>query len=255
MLRSSDGSDERDVRARLRALVDGREHGDDPGDEHGGMDGTDAEPVAPSGVVAAVGAGRALLLVALVAVVAAAWLTWHSQGADLAPRVIPAAVPAPSASAGAAGSPDAPPPLVVQVLGAVREPGVFRLPNGARVQDALRAAGGLRPGRSTGGLNLARRLVDGEQVVVGRRNPAAQVPNAGGGAGTSPPGAPLDLNTADQPMLETLPGVGPVTAAAILAYRTEHGRFTTIDQLQEVDGIGPVTYQRLAPLLVVDGHR
>jgi competence protein ComEA len=142
---------------------------------------------------------------------------------------------------------------VVQVVGAVRRPGVVRLPSGARVVDALAAAGGVRPGASAGLLNLARRVVDGEQIVVGAT--AAGPSPSGGSDGTSSGGPParIDLNAADLAALDTLPGVGPVTAQHILDWRKAHGRFASVEQLREVDGIGARTYARLAPLLQVDG--
>ena len=142
------------------------------------------------------------------------------------------------------------PEVTVDVAGKVRDPGIVVLPAGSRVIDALEAAGGARSSVDLSVLNLARPLVDGEQVLVGA--PAA-VTAPGAPAGV-PGGAatPLvDLNTADQALLETLPGVGPVTAAAILAWRTEHGRFTVVEELLEVDGIGPATLEDLAPLVQV----
>lgn len=153
--------------------------------------------------------------------------------------------------------------VVVDVAGEVRRPGVVELPAGSRVVDALEAAGGVRGGVDLSGLNLARVLVDGEQVLVGAPGtapgqPAGTVPRAVPGAvpGTTPPGATapaalVDLNTADQATLESLPDVGPVTAQAILAWRTEHGGFTAVQELLEVDGIGPATLETLAPLVTV----
>jgi len=140
--------------------------------------------------------------------------------------------------------------IVVHVLGGVRHPGLVRLPDSSRVQDAIDAAGGLTHQADPDELNLAQRLSDGQQVLIGTaRHPAGEVreqPGAGGGTGTASKGA-LDLNRASQSQLEELPEVGPVTAQAILAWRQEHGRFTRIEELQEVDGIGPKTYAQLAP--------
>ena len=135
---------------------------------------------------------------------------------------------------------------MVQVIGQVRRPGLVRLPPGSRVADALRLAGGLVRGGSSGGLNLARPVVDGEQIVVGPDVPVASAPGPGGSAGS---GADLvvDLNTATAEDLDSLPGVGPVTAAKILDWRTAHGRFATVDQLREVAGIGAKTFERLKP--------
>ncbi|MFI6623869.1 helix-hairpin-helix domain-containing protein [Streptomyces sp. NPDC050528] len=149
--------------------------------------------------------------------------------------------------------------IVVDVSGKVREPGVHRLPAGSRVTDALRAAGGVRPGTSTEGLNRARFLVDGEQIVVGGPAPAA-VPGAGGanttgvagsagstaGAG---PTAPVSLNTATADQLNTLPGVGPVLAQHIIEYRTQHGGFRSVDELRQVNGIGDRRFADLRDLV------
>ena len=139
--------------------------------------------------------------------------------------------------------------LVVDVAGKVRRPGIAVLPAGSRVVDALDAAGGARRGVDLTGLNLARLIVDGEQILVG----VAPAPGVAGSLGTAPPeGASLvNLNTADQTVLETLPGVGPVTAEAILAWRTDNGGFTSVDELLEVDGIGEATLEDLAPLVTL----
>jgi competence protein ComEA len=141
--------------------------------------------------------------------------------------------------------------VTVDVAGKVRRPGIAVLPAGSRVVDAIEAAGGARAGVDLTALNLARLLVDGEQVLVGVPVPAA----AGSvGAVPAPPGSdgPLvDINTADQPTLETLPGVGPVTATAIIDWRTEHGGFTSVEELLEVDGIGEATLDELAPHVTI----
>ena len=146
----------------------------------------------------------------------------------------------------------APGTVTVDVAGKVRHPGIAVLDAGSRVVDALEAAGGARPGVDLTGLNLARVLVDGEQVVVGGPAPA-------GAAASSPPqaGVPggavtlVNLNTATESQLDTLPEVGPVTAASILQWRDQHGGFTSVDELLEVDGIGEVTLGKLAPYVTV----
>ena len=129
------------------------------------------------------------------------------------------------------------------MTGKVRRPGIVVLDTGARVVDALEAAGGERKGVDLSTLNLARVLVDGEQIVVGATQAAVPaVPS-----GSAVPGAPttlVNLNTASQAELETLPDVGPVTALAILAWRDEHGGFTSVDELLEVDGIGETTLEQ-----------
>ncbi len=133
--------------------------------------------------------------------------------------------------------------VVVDVTGKVRRPGIVELPVGSRVDDALKAAGGARPAVRTNTLNLARLLVDGEQIVVGVKIPSVNVglPPAVTGTATSAAITSVDLNTASQDQLETLPGIGPVTAAAILQWRTENGSFTSVDQLLDVSGIGDIT--------------
>jgi competence protein ComEA len=134
---------------------------------------------------------------------------------------------------------------VVDVAGKVRHPGVYRLAAGSRVIDAVRAAGGARRGVSMTSLNLAAQLQDGEQVLVGApAQPAGAQPGSSVGAdgGT---GAPVDLNTATLEQLEALPGVGPVLAQRILDWRSQHGSFTSIEQLDEVSGIGPAKFAQL----------
>jgi competence protein ComEA len=164
----------------------------------------------------------------------------------------PSGGPAPSATAGSSTAAS----VVVDVAGKVRHPGVYRLSAGSRVVDALHAAGGALPGVSTISLNLAEPLHDGQQVVVG----VAGVPGTGGGgAGPVPSGstaggssgAVVDLNSATLEQLQTLPGVGPVLAQHILDWRTQHGRFTSVDQLNDVSGIGEVKFAGLRPLVTV----
>ncbi len=144
----------------------------------------------------------------------------------------------------------------MDVSGKVREPGVHRLPAGSRVTDALRAAGGVRPGTNAEGLNRARFLVDGEQIVVGGPAPAT-VPGAGGGntagvagsdAGAAPT-APVSLNTGTAEQLNTLPGVGPVLAQHIIDYRTQHGGFRSVNELRQVNGIGDRRFADLRDLV------
>jgi len=138
--------------------------------------------------------------------------------------------------------------VTVDVAGKVRRPGIAVLPAGSRVVDALEAAGGARAGVDVSALNLARVLVDGEQILVGVEPP----PGVAAGVTSAPPVAALvNLNTADQAALESLPEVGPVTAQAILAYRTEHGAFTSVDQLLDVDGIGEATLAKLTPFVTL----
>jgi len=157
-------------------------------------------------------------------------------------------VPAASSASGASSSPPAG-SVTVDVEGKVRRPGIVVLDSGARVVDALKAAGGARPGVHLSGLNLARLLVDGEQILVGV---PAVVGLPGAAVPTGPADGPLvNLNTAGQAELETLPDVGPVTAEAILTWRAEHGGFTAVDELLEVDGIGDATLATIAPHVTV----
>lgn len=143
--------------------------------------------------------------------------------------------------------------VTVDVAGKVRHPGIAVLDQGSRVVDALEAAGGARPGVDLTGLNLARLLVDGEQVVVGEPALTGAAAAAAPASGTPAGGPPtlVNLNTATETELDTLPEVGPVTAASILAWRDQHGGFTSVDELLEVDGIGEVTLDRLAPFVTV----
>jgi competence protein ComEA len=202
----------------------------------------------------ALGTGQLTVVVVLVVVALGVGAWWLASGDD---PEIAAMGPTPvgdlvSTSAGpssgstnveGAGS------VTVDVAGKVRRPGIAVLESGARVIDALEAAGGARPGVDLTSLNLARVLVDGEQILVGIELPAGVAPSA---AGTGAPVASLvNLNTADQVALETLPGVGPVTAQSILAWRTEHGAFTSVDQLLDVDGIGEATLAKLTPYVTL----
>jgi competence protein ComEA len=137
--------------------------------------------------------------------------------------------------------------VTVDVAGKVRRPGIAVLQAGSRVVDALEAAGGARPGADLAGLNLARVLVDGEQIVVGVPAPAVAAPSVPG----TTAGPLVNINTAGPTELESLPEVGPVTAAAIVAWRDEHGGFTAVDELLEVDGIGEATLEAMAPFVTV----
>jgi competence protein ComEA len=151
-------------------------------------------------------------------------------------------------------------PLVVSVSGRVARPGLVRLAPGSRVGDAVDAAGGATPDADLTGLNLAARLSDGEQVVVGVPAPAPSASAAGpagppatgaGGGAAAAPGGRVDLNTATLEQLDQLPGVGPVTAQRILEWRTQNGRFAAVEQLQEVSGIGDARFATLRDLVAV----
>ncbi|PVZ04995.1 ComEA family DNA-binding protein [Actinomycetospora cinnamomea] len=205
----------------------------------------------------------ALAAVAAVAAVVAAVGVWADRPVPEPVPSLPlvAGAPAPPATA---GPPSAAPvdagPIVVSVSGKVHRPGLVRLAPGSRVGDAVDAAGGATPDADLTGLNLAARIADGEQVVVGVPTPAAAGAGAagsgaaptGGGAGGAPaPGGRVDLNTATLEQLDQLPGVGPVTAQRILEWRAQNGRFTAVEQLQEVSGIGEARLANLRDLVTV----
>ncbi|MFE1826212.1 helix-hairpin-helix domain-containing protein [Streptomyces yangpuensis] len=164
--------------------------------------------------------------------------------APAAPPVLPAGATASAAAPGAAGGGAGPARIVVDVGGKVRDPGVRRLPAGSRVEDALAAAGGVRPGADTTGLNRARVLVDGEQVLVGV---TAQPPP--GGAAGGPAAGPLSLGSATVEQLDGLPGVGPVLAQHIVDFRTVRGGFRSVEDLRQVNGIGERRFADLRKLV------
>jgi competence protein ComEA len=170
--------------------------------------------------------GTGVLVVAVIALVG-----WQSAGrpAELdLPRATPAVAPA-------ASTPTSTEAATAHAAGAVARPGVYKLPPGARVTDLLDAAGGPVSDADLDQLNLAAPVGDGERVYVPHRGEAAP-PVADAAAG--PPAGPVDLNRATAEQLDALPGVGPATAKAIIDYRTQHGRFRSVDELLEVRGIG-----------------
>jgi competence protein ComEA len=210
---------------------------------------------------------KALAAVAVVVVLIAAVLAWRAR-----PREDPVAVPpvdlqpatAPGGLAGGAaraahpaatGIPSAGAEVVVAVGGKVRKPGLVRLPPGSRVADALQAAGGANPGVDVALLNLARRVVDGELILVGVTPPPGMAVATGAaaapGLGGPPAGGPVNLNTATLADLDTLPGVGPVLAQRILDAREAQGGFKSVSDLRNVDGIGDSRYEQLKDLVVV----
>lgn len=180
---------------------------------------------------------RRTVAAALLLVVAAIFLvrqTGSHAGAPVAPPLV-----RPSAK------PVRPRLVVVDVVGEVRKPGLLHLPAGTRIADAVAAAGGMTPKADDAVVNLAAPLADGEQVVVPARG--AGVPGAGSGAAAT---APVDLNSATAEQLDGLPGVGPATAAKIIAFRLEHGPFHSVEELDAVPGIGPARIEQLKGLVL-----
>lgn len=205
-----------------------------------------AHGVGDAGPLARPGPGPWLRLVGLVVALAmagASTAVWMARPRSVADPPSPSA--APLLMADPLASPSPAPSLVVHVVGDVRRPGVVQLPAGARVADAVAAAGGLKRGGRLGATNLARLLTDGERVEVGASAAAGSAGADPVAAGAAPTTGPVDLNTATADQLDALPGVGPITAARILAWRAEHGRFSVVDELAEVSGIGPKTLAEL----------
>ncbi|SBV30133.1 competence protein ComEA [Micromonospora krabiensis] len=197
---------------------------------------------------------RALAVVAAVAVLGAGLWAWRSRPrAEPVPPVATADVPVAGGAVETAAGPSG--ELVVAVAGKVRRPGLVRLPAGARLADAVEAAGGALPGVDVALLNPARKVADGELIVVGLTPPpgAAQpgaAPGAAPGAGSAPGvGGRLNLNTATLAQLDALPGVGPVLAQRILAHRERQGGFRSVGDLRQVEGIGDARYEQLKDLV------
>lgn len=197
------------------------------------------EPGRPGAVV--------LSFVAALAAVIAAVGVWRE-------RPVPEPAPVlPLVTAAATGASPAPPPaaeVVISVVGRVPHPGLIHLPDGARVADALAAVGGTLPGTDLMGLNVARRLSDGEQLLVGVAPPPGQTATSQASGASGAPQV-VNLNTATLEQLDALPGVGTVTAQRILDWRTAHGRFTSVDQLRQVSGIGQARLAQLKHLVRV----
>lgn len=186
-------------------------------------------------------------LVVAVGGVALLLMWWRSAPATIAP-------PAPAAPVANDSAPAPATPVLVHVAGDVRRPGLYELDHGARVANAIDSAGGPRPGADLDALNLALTVSDGMQVLVpSRRETSATGGSAAPLPGTESPPTPaaININTADQLELETIPGIGPVTAGAILEYREGIGSFASIDELIDVSGIGPATLEAIRPYVTV----
>ncbi|MGH2635575.1 MAG: helix-hairpin-helix domain-containing protein [Actinomycetota bacterium] len=189
-----------------------------------------------------------LIGLAVVAVVTLAgaglWYT-RSLPRPVEVRAAPEAQPAAPGSSPSASAT----PIFVDVAGWVRRPGVYEFTSGARVIDAIEAAGGARPGAQLQALNLAAPLTDGSQILVPEEG---AVPVAGAtGPGTTSSDVLVNVNTATNAELETLPGIGEVIAQAIVDHRTDHGPFTSVDQLLDVSGIGDATLENIRELVTV----
>jgi len=211
----------------------------------------------------------ALAAIAAIAVLVTVFTLMREQPAPVMSAKLPPVDMAATASRGPSAGPSTRPnqPLVVSVVGLVHTPGLVTLAPGARIADALKAAGGSTEGADTSGLNMARQVDDGEQIVVGMApvkgqpavlgssvSPGSAAPDPSSSTPRPAKGAPtalINLNTATVEQLDTLPGVGPVRAAAIVAWRNANGKFTSVDQLGEVDGIGPGRLEKLRPLVRV----
>lgn len=185
---------------------------------------------------------KALAALAVLAALVAGIYLWRSQPL---PEPLPTPPPpAPVPHRHVPATPSRTAGVTVHVTGKVRKPGIYTLPPGARVADAVTAAGGARPATATASVNLARRLLDGEQILIGAP-PGAAPPGPAPVPGSDPAAMVLDLNTATAEQLEELPGVGEVLAARIAEFRTANGGFASVDQLQEVPGIGAKKYAEI----------
>lgn len=173
---------------------------------------------------------RAFVLLLVGIALIGGWLWWQAQ-----PRAV---MPVPDVSASGSSPVIAGGEVVVHVAGAVRRPGLVRLPSGSRVADAIERAGGARSSRYLDSVNLARVLVDGEQIVLGHA------------AASAASGGKLSLGSASAAELEQLPGVGPVLAERIVSWRTEHGPFRTVDDLDGVSGVGASLMEQIRPLVI-----
>ena len=192
---------------------------------------------------------KVLGVIAVIALMAMTW-SWfrgqpqHVDSIPFTPKPMASA----SGAASAVGAVSATGDVVVHVAGLVRKPGLQRLPAGSRVADAISAAGGVTNIKAQDSVNLARILIDGEQLIVG-----ASSGFVGSGAGAQNGGAliggKVSLNSSNQQQLESLPGVGPSLAQRILEYRSSHGGFHSVDDLDDVPGVGPATLSRLRPLV------
>jgi competence protein ComEA len=179
-----------------------------------------------------------ILKIVIVAVLATAGLVWLNRPAPVAvPEVASPGIPI-SASSGASASSQGLDQIVVDIKGDVLTPGLVTLPAGARVADAIAAAGGVAPSADVSGINLAERLSDGQMIFIGNAQ-SMQLSSD----------SRINLNLATEADLDSLPGVGPVMAGRIIAWRESNQRFHSIEELQEVPGIGPKVFANIKPLV------
>jgi competence protein ComEA len=193
------------------------------------------ERLAPSQLVVYVAVGIIVLVIGI------RWIAAGGGGAAEARGVQPSGGGAPGHAQFAAGAGGA--DVVVDVTGAVRDAGVYRMPAGSRVNDAVKRAGGATGGANLEAINLAARLGDGQQVVVPRLATASG--SAPAGAADNPSDGPISLGTATVDQLDTIEGIGPVTAQHIVDFRDQHGGLGSIEELDQIPGIGPATMQAL----------
>ena len=180
------------------------------------------------------------------------WLMRPEASAQ-ALAVEPVTPTATSAATTAATTAEPPPEVVVDVVGAVATPGLYRLDDGSRIADAIALAGGATRKANLSAVNLAAPLLDGTQIVVPRKGDQVPAPSAAGAAvpgSAGAPGAPIHLNSASLEELETIPGVGPVTAQRIVEFREQNGPFRSVEELDAVSGIGPKRLEQMRELVV-----
>jgi competence protein ComEA len=244
-------ADDDDVRDRFIRVV-GLPEVEDIGAQPAPVTADPPSPVGAGGLRGALGTldpgrrgVRAIAAVAVVAVAVAGFLAWRArpQVEPVSARTEPSAATSPSS--GASGA------VVVAVTGRVRRPGLIRLSGGARVADAIEAAGGILPDTDLSFVNLARKLADGELVTIGLNPPPGVAAGPGGAGPVGGAAGPLNLNTATAAQLEALPGIGPVLAQHIVDYRTRHGQFRSVDELRQVEGLGGARFTQIKPLVTM----
>ena len=202
--------------------------------------------VAHRPVRARVGVGAAIVLVLVGLGIAVLLSAFGAHGSSKS--ITPPTALATNGATGGARSNSSGAIIYIHILGAVARPGLYLLTDGDRALDAVGAAGGFTATADQSGLNLARLLVDGEQILVPE---IGEVPAAGGAPGAQTAGGKVNINTADATALETLPRVGPAMAKRIIDWRTKNGRFTAVEDLMSVTGVGEKTFDELKELVTL----